>query len=66
MLAMGIPILRVLRGQRGIADDQQVLGVLFLRRLGEVLLYAAFDKTFRLDFGEAVCCSPMTGTSWNV
>jgi hypothetical protein len=34
--------------------------------LGGTILYAAFDKTFRLDFGEAVCCSPMTGTSWNV
>jgi hypothetical protein len=30
------------------------------------ILYAACDKTFRLGFGEVVCCSPRTGTSWNV
>ena len=32
----------------------------------DAILYAAFDKTCRLDFGEAVCCASMTGTSWNV
>jgi hypothetical protein len=32
----------------------------------ESILYAALDKTFFFDPWEAVCCSPMTVTSWNV
>jgi hypothetical protein len=36
MLRMRLPVLRVLRGQSWIPNDQQVLGVLLLGRLGEV------------------------------
>jgi hypothetical protein len=36
MLPVGFPVLRVRRGQRLIPDDQEILGVLFLRRLREI------------------------------
>jgi hypothetical protein len=36
MLPMGFPVLCVLRGQRLILDDEQVLGIFLLRRLRKI------------------------------
>lgn len=49
MLRMRLPVLRVLRGECGIPNDQEVLGVLFLGRLGEI--EAASEDGFAIDSG---------------
>jgi hypothetical protein len=47
MLRMRLPVLRVLHGQCGIPNDQQVLGVLLLGRLREV--EASREDGFAVD-----------------
>jgi PAS domain-containing protein len=37
-----------------------------LGKLRDTILYAALHKTFLEEVLEMVCCSPITGTSWNV
>jgi Magnesium chelatase, subunit ChlI len=46
--------------------DCSSLCSLIAMRTGNGILYAAFDKTFFFDLLETVCCSPITGTFWNV
>jgi hypothetical protein len=47
MLPMGVPVLCVLCGKGLVADDQQILGILLLGRLGEV--EASRDDELAID-----------------
>jgi hypothetical protein len=69
MLPMDLPVLRILRGERGIADDQQVLRVPVLSRLGLVKLKLPVrtvspSMMMTLLWAMAWLASIMTGTPW--
>ena len=71
MLAMRLPILRVLCRHSGIPDDHEILRILVLRRVGEV--EAARDDGLTIDDDDLIMCnlcamawlaSIIVGTPW--
>ena len=64
---MGLPILRILRRQRPVLDDQYVLRVLLLRRLAKLTLpvRTASPSTTMTLLGEMAWLTSMfVGTPW--
>src|SRR5882724_722889 len=61
MLAMPIPVLRILCRQGWIADDQQVLGVLLLDGFGEV--ETSRDDDFAIDVHDLVMRNRVVGVN---